>query len=127
MARSIISAGLALLCCSLLIHYTFANIHSNTLKAKFGENKINNHNTTLRDVEHITTFIDSPLMDMSWCGNNDQALLALTEKGTVYSTNDFGNTWTNLQNNTRTRGEEESAPTVNVTIRYRIICLILCI
>jgi photosystem II stability/assembly factor-like uncharacterized protein len=39
--------------------------------------------------------IDSPLVDIVWCGADsiDDQVLVLTEKGSVYKSNDKGLTW----------------------------------
>ena len=39
--------------------------------------------------------IDSPLVDIVWCGGEtlDNQVLVLTEKGSVYKSNDKGVTW----------------------------------
>ena len=33
-----------------------------------------------------------------WCGQNNEAILVLTEKGTIYRSRDKGSSWKKLQN-----------------------------
>ncbi len=51
-------------------------------------------------VSSFVTYIDSPLQDVIWCrddrtGKNNSNVLILTEKGTVYQSQDGGVTWVN--------------------------------
>jgi hypothetical protein len=51
------------------------------------------------DIDVHYTLLDSPLLDIVWCGNNqgdDYNVLILTNKGTVYRSTDRGNTWETL-------------------------------
>ena len=49
------------------------------------------------EVEVSYNGIDSPLLDILWCGNEKENILILTEKGSVYHTLDMGNTWNKLR------------------------------
>lgn len=41
--------------------------------------------------------MDSLVRDIMWCGSNDDVILVLTEKGTVYRSRDRGYSWKKLQ------------------------------
>ena len=41
--------------------------------------------------------LDSPVSDMLWCGNNNEVILVLSNKGSVYRSRDRGTTWRKLQ------------------------------
>ena len=40
--------------------------------------------------------IDSPLIDIMWCGNTNEVVLVKTEAGTVYRSRDRGDSWKKL-------------------------------
>lgn len=41
--------------------------------------------------------IDSEVKDILWCGQNNEAIIVLTSKGTVYRSRDKGSSWKKLQ------------------------------
>jgi hypothetical protein len=41
--------------------------------------------------------IDSPVKDLMWCGTNNEFILVLSEKGSIYRSRDRGLTWRKLQ------------------------------
>jgi photosystem II stability/assembly factor-like uncharacterized protein len=41
--------------------------------------------------------MDGLVRDIMWCGSNNENILVLTEKGTVYRSRDRGNAWKKLQ------------------------------
>ncbi len=49
------------------------------------------------NVDFSQNFIDSPLLDILWCGSEKQTILILTDKGTVYKTKDLGKNWDKLR------------------------------
>lgn len=51
---------------------------------------------TSRNVEFGITLLDSPVSDLIFCGDDNQVILALSEKDTLYRSDDSGNTWTSL-------------------------------
>jgi photosystem II stability/assembly factor-like uncharacterized protein len=40
--------------------------------------------------------IDSPLLDIMWCGNTREVILVQSEKGTIYRSRDRGESWKKL-------------------------------
>lgn len=47
-------------------------------------------------VGNFPSTLDSPLIDMNWCGKdaqNDQGIVLLSAKGSVYRSEDRGTTW----------------------------------
>jgi len=40
--------------------------------------------------------IDSPLLDIMWCGNTREVILVQSEKGTIYKSRDRGESWKKL-------------------------------
>lgn len=40
--------------------------------------------------------LDAEIRDIMWCGSNNEAILILTEKGSVYRSRDRGDSWTKL-------------------------------
>ena len=40
--------------------------------------------------------IDSPLIDIMWCGNTNEVILVQSEAGTVYRSRDRGDSWKKL-------------------------------
>ena len=40
--------------------------------------------------------IDSPLLDIMWCGNTNEVILVQSEAGTVYRSRDRGESWKKL-------------------------------
>jgi hypothetical protein len=40
--------------------------------------------------------LDSQISDMMWCGNSNEVILVLTNKGTVYRSRDRGTSWKKL-------------------------------
>ena len=49
--------------------------------------------------------IDSPLLDIMWCGNTNEVILVQTEKGTVYRSRDRGDSWKKLHSIMQKTGE----------------------
>ena len=49
--------------------------------------------------------IDSPLIDIMWCGNTNEVILVQTEKGTVYRSRDRGDSWKKLHSIMQKTGE----------------------
>lgn len=41
--------------------------------------------------------MDGLVRDIMWCGSNDDVILVLTERGTVYRSRDRGYSWKKLQ------------------------------
>lgn len=41
--------------------------------------------------------LDSMVKDIMWCGQNNEAIIVLTEAGTVYRSRDKGVSWKKLQ------------------------------
>jgi hypothetical protein len=40
--------------------------------------------------------IDSPLLDIMWCGNTNEVILVQSEAGTIYRSRDRGESWKKL-------------------------------
>lgn len=40
--------------------------------------------------------IDSPLVDIMWCGNTNEVILVQSETGTIYRSRDRGDSWKKL-------------------------------
>jgi hypothetical protein len=40
--------------------------------------------------------IDSPLLDIMWCGNTNEVILVQSEAGTIYRSRDRGDSWKKL-------------------------------
>lgn len=49
------------------------------------------------DVDITSSFIDSELLDIVWCGDDNKIIFVLSSKGTVYQTTDAGKTWNKLR------------------------------
>jgi photosystem II stability/assembly factor-like uncharacterized protein len=41
--------------------------------------------------------LDGTVKDLMWCGANNDAILVLTQKGTIYRSRDRGYSWKKLQ------------------------------
>ena len=52
---------------------------------------------TVEDVQLNSTLLDSPLVDIVWCGAHKENVIVLTEKGTIYRSDDGGMTWKKLR------------------------------
>jgi hypothetical protein len=49
--------------------------------------------------------MDSQVRDIMWCGNTNEAILLLSEKGTIYRSRDRGSSWRKLGNILKKTGE----------------------
>lgn len=58
-------------------------------------NEMNKNPNNLK-IGYRLNHLDSSLVDINWCGSagNDNTVLVLTEKGSVYRSEDKGMTWT---------------------------------
>ena len=70
--------------------------------------------------------LDAQVSDMMWCGGQNEVILILTEKGTVYRSRDRGSSWKKLQSVMRQVGgevadtdQEVSRTTVRLLERMR--------
>ena len=66
----------------------------------------NGDSPDIGDVTVTPNSIDAPLSDILWCGDKNDNILILSEKGTVYHTIDFGKTWNKLQDQFIRAGRE---------------------
>ena len=71
-------------------------------------------NPSSSDVDVVSNFIDSELLDIMWCGDDAKNILVLTSKGTVYSTSDQGKTWSKLREIFKQTGKKEASDEENV-------------
>jgi len=56
-----------------------------------GVNAVNSDKVSFQIFE-----IDSPLLDIMWCGNTREVILVQSEKGTIYRSRDRGESWKKL-------------------------------
>jgi len=52
-------------------------------------------------------FLDAPLADISWCGTDKETMFILTEKGSLYTTTDAGESWSLLNDHLIKEGLKE--------------------
>jgi photosystem II stability/assembly factor-like uncharacterized protein len=62
--------------------------------------------------------LDSSVRDIMWCGNKNEAILVLSEKGSVYRSRDRGTTWKKLQNVFKKTAESVADDGQQVTYSY---------
>lgn len=55
------------------------------------------HAANTDQIDYNKYELDSPVSDMLWCGNNNEVILVLSNKGSVYRSRDRGTTWKKLQ------------------------------
>ena len=55
-------------------------------------NAVNQNNVSFQIFE-----IDSPLLNILWCGQTNDVILVQTEAGTIYRSRDRGDSWKKLQ------------------------------
>lgn len=77
-------------------------------------------------VELNLNYIDAPLLDIVWCGDDDkqregkETLFVLTNKGTVYNSNDLGKTWNKLRETFLKTGKKNATDVDNVYRFYHL-------
>ena len=58
-------------------------------------------------VDYHRVEMDGEVRDIMWCGSTNEAILILTEKGSVYRSRDRGSTWRKLEYLLKKTGEKE--------------------
>lgn len=124
-----------LLCFSLLLlqhalaideDRSIASPSQSTAKAAYrlldSEKKSDNLPDANTSVEFGLSFIDSPLLDIIWCGSDKQTILVLSDKGTVYSTKDLGKTWNKLREIFQKTGKKTAKDEEDVMINLLAMC-----
>ena len=48
------------------------------------------------NIDYSKFELDSPVSDMLWCGSQNDVILVLTDKGTVFRSRDRGSQWKKL-------------------------------
>jgi len=61
------------------------------LSSRSGVEAVNHNKVSFQIFE-----IDSPLIDIMWCGNTNDIILVQTEQGTIYRSRDRGDSWKKL-------------------------------
>lgn len=59
--------------------------------------------------------IDANVNDMMWCGNQNEVILVLTQRGTVYRSRDRGSSWKKLQSVMAQAGSQVADPEQEVS------------
>ena len=62
--------------------------------------------------------IDSNVNDMMWCGSQNEVILVLTQKGTVYRSRDRGSSWKKLQSVMAQAGSQVADQDQEVSARF---------
>ena len=112
------TAGAVLLCYSLLVINVAAaanasSIRPNSVQDDNGMSDLEafGKKSNLRNVDYVAALMDAPVLDIVWCGNGDESVLVLSDKGSVYSTKNFGKNWTGLREEfSKTECEGANAP-----------------
>ena len=62
--------------------------------------------------------IDGEVKDIMWCGSSDEAILVLSDKGTVYRSRDKGTSWKILQSILSKSGSSVADENQEVLVKY---------
>jgi hypothetical protein len=72
--------------------------------------------STLSDFVDYQTFeLDGEIVDMMWCGQNDETILVQTGDGSIYRSRDRGNTWKRLKSLMQKQGSLVADTTQDVS------------
>jgi len=72
----------------------------------FGVSILGVNGANTNNIDYSKFELDSPVSDMLWCGSQNDVILVLTDKGTIYRSRDRGSQWKKLQQVMQQVGQE---------------------